>query len=356
MSEQLVVQSHRGPYTAVFDEEALGRLNAQVPAQAHFIIDAKVAGLYRQELTNVLAAPSVLEIVAEEANKTLDKFTGYVERLVARGVRRGHVLVAIGGGIMQDIVCFLAATLLRGLTWHFYPTTLLAQADSCIGSKSSINVGKIKNVLGTFTPPEMIYITTRVLATLEEREIYSGLGEMLKVHAIAGPAKFDQLAADYSRIFTDSALMKRYISQSLEIKQAIIELDEFDRGPRNIMNYGHSFGHALESATNFGIPHGIAVSLGMDMANYLAMRLGLMEESHYWRMHPTLAANFAGYRDTEIPLDDFWAAISKDKKNTDAALRLILPDAQARMTIGSYPNDADFRKICTEYLRTQRYQ
>jgi 3-dehydroquinate synthase len=356
VSETLVVRSHKGPYTVFFADQPQAQLNVPVLPQVHFIIDAKVAGLYAGDLHQVLGSPSVLLIEATEANKTLDKFTGYVDHLISRGVRRGHALVAIGGGIMQDIVCFLSATLLRGVPWYFYPTTLLAQADSCIGSKSSINVGKTKNILGTFTPPEKIYITTSVLATLEDREFRSGLGEMLKVHAIDGPAAFDRIAADYPRLFTDQELLRRYICASLAIKKAIIEEDEFDQGVRNIMNYGHSFGHALESATDFFIPHGIAVTIGMDMANYTSMRLGLMDPSHYQRMHPPLKANYAGFLPREIPLEIFFPALLKDKKHTDVQLRLVLPDAQSRINVGLYSFDDALRHIWTDYLTKELFQ
>lgn len=351
MFKQMDIQSCSGSYSVIFEDDAFRRLNANVPAKSHFIIDQKVAGLYSEELDNVLTSSSVLQIEATEHNKALEKFAGYVEYLVSRGVRRDHMLVAIGGGIIQDIACFLSATLLRGLSWHFYPTTLLAQADSCIGSKSSINVGRMKNILGTFTPPEKIFVATRVLSTLEEREIRSGIGEMLKVHGIDGPESFDQIAADYYRISKDPAAMEQYIFRSLEIKKALIEMDEFDRGPRNVMNYGHSFGHAIESATDFAIPHGIAVSIGMDMANYVAVRLGITDEVHYLRMRPSLVANSRGYEHTSIPIEAFLSAITKDKKNTDAKLRLILPDALGRVGIGLYKNDANFREICSDYFR-----
>ncbi|MCZ6759787.1 MAG: 3-dehydroquinate synthase [Gemmatimonadetes bacterium] len=354
MYESLTIQSHRGPYTVIFEEDAFRSLDATVPSHAHFIVDERVAGLYAKELARVLAAPSVLSIEATEANKSLDKFTGYVDHLVCNHVRRRDTLIAVGGGIIQDITCFLAATVLRGLNWHFYPTTLLAQADSCIGSKSSINVGNTKNVLGTFTPPERIVISSGVLDTLDKRDLRSGIGEMLKVHAIEGPEYFDQIAADYHSLLSDRTMMVHYIHRSLEIKKAIIEQDEFDRGLRNIMNYGHSFGHAIESATDFTVPHGIAVTIGMDMANYTAVRLGLLDRGHYDRMHPTLMMNFAGFERLEVPLTSFFAALSKDKKNIDTRLGLILPDASARLTLGSYRNDAALRAIFVEYLSTER--
>lgn len=349
-----MVQSHRGPYTVTFDDEALARLDAAVPASAHFVVDAAVAALHEREIKNVLGAPSVLRIEATESSKSLDRFSAYVEHLVARGVRRGHTLVAIGGGVVQDIVCFLATTLLRGLEWNFYPTTLLAQADSCIGSKSSINVGTLKNVLGTFTPPSRIVISTGVLATLAERDVRSGIGEMLKAHAIDGPGSFDAIAADYSRLRRDAATLRRYLRRSLEIKKALVEKDEFDQGPRQVMNYGHTFGHALESATDFAIAHGIAVTIGMDMANYTALRLGLMAERHYKRMHPTLAENYAGFEKVDVPLARFLDALGKDKKNRATDLCLILPDADARPSRGFYANDEVFRAICAEYLTVER--
>ncbi len=354
MSDPLVIQSHRGPYEVAFDEEAFDRLDASVPAKAHFLIDAKIASLYAKTLKNVLSSSSVLLIEATEPNKSLDKFTAYVEHLVEKKVRRGDMLVAMGGGILQDIACFLAATLLRGLEWHFYPTTLLAQADSCIGSKSSINVGKAKNLMGTFTPPKSIFISTRVLDTLSSVELRSGIGEMLKVHAIDSPASFDRIAFDYAALLSSRTTLVEYIRHSLLIKKRIIEIDEFDQNVRNVMNYGHSFGHAIESATDFSVPHGIAVTMGMDMANFAASRLGLTDASHYRRMRPPLKANFQGFEGQEIPLDLFLNAISKDKKNAGADLNLILLDRDARVHRVAIPNDGRFKDICSEYLLEER--
>lgn len=350
VSEPLVIQSHRGPYSVYFDEDSLLHVPEMVSSKAHYVIDSKVADLYQSGLRAVLESASVLRIEALETNKSLERCPAYVEHLVGRGIRRGHVLVAIGGGIIQDIVCFLAATLLRGLDWQFYPTTLLAQADSCIGSKSSINVGRLKNIVGTYTPPVRIGISMKVLATLPEEQIRSGIGEMLKVHAIAGPEAFDRIAADYDTILKDPAVMRAYILRSLEIKKGIIEQDEFDRGLRNVMNLGHSFGHAIESATDYAVPHGIAVTMGTDMANFVAARLGLAGEEHYRRMHPTLAKNYRGFEATAVPREQFFSAIGKDKKNTDAKLNLILPNTQGRVGRVECDNDTRFHEACEDYF------
>jgi 3-dehydroquinate synthase len=353
VSDTLVVQSHTGPYEVSFEWGAIARIHEAAPSRVHFIIDSNVARLYAAPLARVLASPSVLQIDATERNKSLDRFPDYVEHLVSRGVRRGHVLVAVGGGVVQDIVCFLGATLLRGLDWWFYPTTLLAQADSCIGSKSSINVGRAKNILGTFTPPRRIVIDPDVLATLDDRDLRSGYGEMLKAHAIAGPDAFDAIARDYPEL-SSPAVLQQYIRRSLEIKRRIIEQDEFDRGIRHVMNYGHTFGHAIESATLYSVPHGIGVTIGADMANYTAMSLGRMDAGHYHRMHGTLKANYVGFDETPVPFDAFMQAIAKDKKNTDTELVLILPGSDARLAPVACANDSRFHDICREYLDNGR--
>lgn len=353
MSRELIVQSHQGPYRAEFVTEPFPGVDAPGP-QRHYVIDAKVAEIYATELAGVLRSKSVLLIEAKESNKSLERMPEYVTHLLGRGIKRGHLLVAIGGGIIQDITCFIGAVLLRGVDWHFHPTTLLAQADSCIGSKSSINVGRFKNVVGTYTPPKRIVVSSALLKSLPDVEIRSGIGEMLKVHVIAGPAAFDRIAADYTRIVADPAVLQDYIIRSLEIKRGIIEQDEFDRGIRNVMNLGHSFGHAIESATNFGIPHGVAVTIGIDMANHLAVTIGRMERAHFDRMHPTLRQNYAGFERTEIQVDGFFGAIAKDKKNTDAKLGLILPDAEAIPRRVECANDERFQNACREYFASVR--
>lgn len=353
-ASELVVQSHAGPYRVVFEDGALAALGREPPDDAHVVVDRRVAELYAAELAQVLAATSTLVIEATEDAKSLERLPDYIEHLVGHGIRRGHVLVAVGGGIVQDIVAFLAATLLRGLEWRFYPTTLLAQADSCIGSKSSINARGVKNILGTYTPPAEVVVDASLLATLTDVDLRSGIGEILKVHAIDGPETFDALAQDYARLIADRDVLARSIVRALEIKRRIIEEDEFDTGPRLVMNYGHSFGHAIEAATEFGIPHGIAVTIGMDMANHVSARLGVGTPAHHGRMHPTLVANYAGFERREIPFDSFLTAIARDKKNVGAALRLVLPDAEGRIGLHVVPNDDAFRAAAGEYLESGR--
>ncbi len=355
MFDALAVQSHKGPYEVCFDESALDTLNGSDLSNLHLIIDRRVAELYRGQMNRLLSHPSLLLIEATEEAKSLERFPAYVSHLVAKGVKRGHVLLAIGGGILQDITCFLAATLLRGLDWRFLPTTLLAQADSCIGSKSSINCADAKNILGTFTPPKRIDLSTRFLDTLDERDVRSGIGEMLKVHAIDGPAAFLRIASDYEAMLKDRKVMLDYLRASLEIKKRYIELDEFDQGPRNIFNYGHSFGHAIEAATRFAVPHGIAVSLGMDMANHIAAGLGLCDPSLPESARPVLRANYKGFETTPVPFDAFMAALSKDKKNVGAgSVTVILPHGDGRIERRTVTTDDKFLALTRNFLESVR--
>lgn len=320
---KLTVQSHKGPYSVFFDDKF--KLVQLGEGHLYFLIDSKVIRLYSEELRPILGQSNTLLIEATEENKSIEHIIPIIEQLVAHKIRRDHTLIAIGGGIIQDITCFIASTLLRGINWKFVPTTLLAQADSCIGSKSSINLGATKNILGTFNPPSEIFICSQFLDTLEDKDIRSGIGEILKVHAIESASAYDRLAADYDSLWTDRNILLGYIRQALLIKQRFIEIDEFDKGVRNIFNYGHSFGHAIESATNFYVPHGVAVTMGMAMANHIAVQRGLLPEQHAVRMKSVLHKNYYPFASTPIAVDALLSALMKDKKNTASKLALIFP-------------------------------
>jgi len=350
MSEEIIIQSHKGEYKVGFDRGGMDQLNANPIKDAVYIVDENISNLYSEKLDNILNSKRILQIEATEENKSLDKFPKYVEQLVKLQVRRGQPLVAIGGGVIQDITCFLATTMMRGLPWIFYPTTLLAQADSCIGSKSSINSGEVKNILGTFTPPERIVIDVDFLQTLEKKEICSGIGEMIKVHAINSPSSFNEISGSYEQVVTDFGVMEDFIHDSLLMKKKLIEIDEFDVGPRNVMNYGHSFGHAIETATNYGVPHGVAVTIGMDLANYVAASLGVSTNNHFERMHGVMDKNCAAYRHVHIDVELLLSALEKDKKNSATQLRLILPSKDGNISIGLYDNNKVLADSIYEYF------
>jgi len=349
--DSLTIQSHKGPYSVRFDDTLLENPDQLIDQDTHFIVDSNVARLYPKFLKKIVSNPRTILIDAKEKNKSIEQVIPLIRRLVDNKIRRNHSLMAIGGGIIQDITCFIASNLQRGLRWTLVPTTLLAQADSCIGSKSSINLGDTKNILGTFNPPKHIILCTDFLETLEDKDIHSGIGEIIKVHAIDGEASFNKLAADYDRLLSEREVLLTYVIEALRIKQKYIEIDEFDRDARNIFNYGHSFGHAIETATDFSIPHGVAVTIGMDMANHIAVQRNLISEEHYKRMQPIIYKNYAAFKEVEIEFELFFEALLKDKKNTSTQQVLIFPVGESanieRVTI--LP-DEKFRTQCEVYF------
>ena len=350
MSKQLDIQSRSGQYSVIFVENIQGILSAYDREETQFIIDKKVYELYREMFEPCLLNAKITFIEASEENKNLDRMTYYISELVKNQVRLNHKLVAIGGGITQDITCFIASTLFRGMQWDFFPTTLLAQADSCIGSKSSINVGGFKNLVGTFYPPMKIYLAVNFLKTLEKCDVQSGVGEILKVHMIKGIRQFENCLGQYDQMMRDPSLLEGFIFHSLMYKREKIEADELDKNIRNVMNYGHSYGHAIESATNFRIPHGIAVTIGMDMANYQSSRMHRISSNKFSKWHEVLKKNYQQYRNEKIDLDKFLSAIAKDKKNTGIDLQLILVSEKNDIEKIKVISDDSFKENCQTFL------
>lgn len=357
MPSEISIQSHRGIYKAHFISEAFSQIENIANEKTYFIIDKNISEIYAQPLAPILKKSKILIIEANENNKDLDCFSGYVSSLASLGVKRDCTLVAIGGGVIQDITCFLASTLFRGMSWCFYPTTLLAQADSCIGSKSSINVAGIKNLMGTFTPPNEIYIDVNFLKTLEFKDVLSGVGEMIKVHGIAGITYLEEIAHNYEKITDTTEGMQEYIYKSLIIKKGIIEQDEFDIGIRNIMNYGHTFGHAVESASNYDISHGIAVTIGQAMACRYAFEKKMISERTYQLANTLLLKNFHNSREANVDFDIFLGAIKKDKKNVGSQVAIIIPtNDKFEIKKKLVEADEDFINFCKNYFSANGFK
>lgn len=296
------------------------------PSDAFWLVDDRVAALHRDALGAPLVEGRTFRIEASEQAKSYAALQPVFEWLLGAGCRRSSRLVVVGGGVLQDIGCFVASVLMRGLRWTLVPTTLLAQCDSCIGSKSSINVGRYKNQLGTFYPPHEVLITFEFLSTLSEDEIHSGLGEAIKLHLIAGPVETSRLRAMLAEPDRLADVLPGIIWDSLRIKKRYIEEDEFDRGVRNLLNYGHTFAHAFESATGYAIPHGIAVIMGVVCATSFSEQLGLAPPGSFADIRDWLRPYYGRFAATLHRADpaDIIAAFRQDKKNSDGKLTFVL--------------------------------
>jgi 3-dehydroquinate synthase len=196
-----------------------------------------------------------------------------------------------------------------------------------------------------------VWIASQLLRSLDPRDLRSGVGEMLKIHAIDGPETFARIAADYDALFADWMLMLAYVRRSLAIKRPFCEIDEFDRRERNVLNFGHTFGHAIEAATDFAVPHGIGVTMGMDVALEIAAGIGRIGNDLVDRMRPVLRRNAGEFLKVPVPLERYFTALARDKKNVgSSSVTVILPEADGRITRSVQPLDQRFRALVSGYF------
>jgi len=323
------IESRVKSYTCEVVTDLLGRKEeifaGQTSPRKFYFIDGNFFRVYEDGLRRFIDGEDFLIIEADENNKAYLKLADYYSALIERGFTRNDCLVTFGGGVLQDISGFIASTLYRGIPWIFIPTTLLAQADSCIGSKTSINFGQNKNLIGTFYPPDRIFIDLAFTRTLSRADFHSGLGEIIKFHLLSDKAGYERLtrylSADDLRA-TD--LFPGIVESTLAVKKSYFDADEFDTGRRNLLNYGHCFGHALESASQFAVSHGEAVIAGMGFANCAARKRGIMDQAVYESMEAIFARFYPRFDLGSVSAEQIIAYMKRDKKRTGKDLTMIM--------------------------------
>ena len=287
-----------------------------------------------------------LFIEATEDGKQLTAIAPLIESLRAAGLARdGHIL-AIGGGVIQDVACFIATVYMRGVRWTLVPTTLLAMVDSCIGGKSSINVGAFKNLAGSFYPPDAIIIPISAIETLPAEHVAAGQCEAAKICFAHGDSSFDAyLKLDRQGGLRDPAGL---VSLSLNAKKWFVEIDEFDQNERLLLNFGHSFGHAIESCTDYLVTHGVAVGVGCLAAveASCANSPALAELPRVKALTNDLLATLtqvSGLSDSLVGVgrDQFFHFWRSDKKHSPAEYRPILIDETGFLYRAARPRNAD---------------
>lgn len=300
-----------------------------------FPLDQRIAvicdSFFYSHLNSILGNTRVhliIPIESSERNKTLSTVDSIISELFDHSPIN-HI-IAIGGGVVQDLAGFTCSIFKRGLKWTFIPTTLLAQGDSCLGSKTSINYHSCKNLLGTFHPPNSIYIDTDFLSSLSDIDIISGVGDMLHYALVMSTIPKSLCNAKWLEFKSLSNIEKIQTIQHIHsIKKTFIELDEFDTNFRRLLNFGHSFGHAIECASNYQIPHGLAVIYGMVVACFLSTKLSLIQEypDHYTNLLvPAFKVCYQHVKDISLDKKLFLDAIYHDKKNKSSEnINIILP-------------------------------
>lgn len=298
------------------------------------VIDENVWRLYKKSLLKPFHNTRRIILPIYEERKTIENVTELYKYAIEKNAKRNLTVVSIGGGITQDVTGFFASTMYRGINWIFVPTTLLAQGDSCIGAKTSLNFKNYKNLIGTFYPPSKIYIYTGFLKTLDEINYYSGLGEIVKLSIIKGEKSIQKIEKILPLLIKrDEDVLKNAIINALKIKKEYIESDEFDTGKRNILNYGHCFGHALESGTDYAVFHGQAIIVGMMFANMISRRRGYIptERENYIFNNILLPIQKTDFRNITLNKEKIIKGMLKDKKRTGVDLAIIISDGYSKM-------------------------
>ena len=334
MQESFDVKTSIGNYQVIVGVDLLKQANQK--QNIVFLVDEILVPRLNVDLARVIAIPAL------ESSKNLDYMSGVIGKMRALGANRDTHVYAIGGGILQDIATFVTSIYMRGIPWTYFPSTLLSMADSCIGGKSSINVAGYKNLVGNIYPPTAVYVDMNFCETLGIKEIIGGLAEAVKICFARGPEAFNEYLVADPHFPLEKAKGVKVVLSALLAKKWFIEVDEFDRSERLLLNYGHTFGHALEASSNFSIAHGVAVAIGMLAANQYAIYSGRLSQAGIAYVKKLddylikLLDPIKGELVKLISLIDLSDVLSKfegDKKHRQDQYRIVIPSGEGGLTL-----------------------
>lgn len=307
------------------------------------VTNETVYKLYYQKLVANLKDFKIEKIILKEGekHKNIDSLQKIWDKALNIKLERKDAIIALGGGVIGDIAGFAASTYLRGIDFIQIPTTLLAQVDSSIGGKVAINHPLGKNMLGAFYQPKLVLIDTHVLKTLPERELKTGLGEVLKYAFIEKSCElgenlelFEFLKANKAAIYNfDSIILEKLVEYCCKLKASVVSKDEKESGLREILNLGHTIGHAIEKTTDYKkFTHGEAISLGMIGAFKLSLDKNLID-ANYMKEALELLTQYEIVRKPNIDAQKVLQATAYDKKVVDSKVRFVLPTAKGEVAI-----------------------
>lgn len=294
------------------------------------IVDSNVDKIYSDECIKQIkatgATPFKFVFGAGEESKNLQIVNDIYKACMKNKMERGDAIVALGGGVTGDIAGFVAATYMRGINFIQIPTSVLAQCDSSIGGKVGVDFDGVKNIIGAFYQPKMVYINTSVLKTQNDREYYSGFGEIVKYAIIMDKALFEYLENNIEGIKErDTGVLKQIIKRNCTIKAKVVEIDEKEAGLREILNFGHTIGHAVESELDFTMPHGECVSIGIVGISKIAVRMGVLPIEDFNRILNLLKTLGLPIGHKGLEPDEIFSLMQLDKKVKKGRINYILP-------------------------------
>lgn len=303
--------------------------SAGLKGKAAVVTNPLVGGLYAEKVLKSLEDAGfktvLITIPDGEEYKSLTEAASIYDSLIEHKMERSSAIVALGGGVIGDITGFVASTYLRGVPYIQVPTTLLSQVDSSVGGKTAVNHPKGKNLIGAFYQPKAVYIDPDVLGTLAPREVKAGLAEVVKYGVIWDKKFFETLEGSAPRLLENGEELISAIERSCTIKAEVVGSDETEQGVRAILNFGHTFGHAIEALSGYGtFKHGEAVAIGMAMASDLSAKLGMCTQALADRIKGLIAALGLPTSAPGIPASAFIESMKLDKKVEGAKMRFVL--------------------------------
>ncbi len=353
-------------YDIVIARSAVNRINEFLNANSKkyskvFIIsDENVAKLHLTHLQSKINHNNTVETIivdAGESAKSFSVFEGVCNQVLTKGANRNSLIVAFGGGVVGDLAGFVASVIMRGIDFIQIPTTLLSAVDSSVGGKTAINSKAGKNLIGAFYQPKLVLIDLDFLQTLPQRELKAGYAEVVKYGLIGDAKFFEYLQVNYQKIFAgDDETLMYIIAQSCQAKADIVTQDEKEKGLRAMLNLGHSFGHVLESDTNYSniLNHGEAVAIGMVMAAQMSANLGYLnpDKIDIITNHLTKAGlnlNLLSIK-KDWNRDNFANILQKDKKNDAGELNFVLLRDIGSAFVAKDIDIAEFYNVIDRYL------
>lgn len=344
MNQPLLIHSAQWNYPVTFHARiSEGMASLGELGEALIVVDSNVLSLHREALSGLTESLPTLAIEPTEEAKSLTGVSHLVDWLLAQRAVRTATVIGIGGGCIQDLVSFTSHIYYRGINWVFLPTTVLSQSDSCIGAKSGINVLPFKNQLGALHSPRAVHICEEFLQTLPDVEMASGYGEIVKL-SVTSSRHFLPLL---EKSLADGGLRNPHLLEltraSLAAKQEIIEEDEYESDLRRVLNYGHSFGHALEVLSGHQIPHGLAVLWGIDVINSLGVKWGITPEPLRDRLHRLVASYFDFTLPVTPTAEELVETVSRDKKVAHGRMHFAVLRDEGDLTIEPRELDATLK-------------
>ena len=335
-------------------------LTSILPSKKVLIVtDDEVAKALLTTITQALSSVDlqVLILPSGEAHKNWESVSKILDCLMEHQFDRSSTLLSLGGGVVGDLSGFAAATYMRGMNWIQMPTTLLAQVDASVGGKTGFNYGEGKNLIGAFYQPKAVVCELSFLNNLPERPYLAGLAEVVKYGMICSSEFFSWLEANTEALkYREPEVLLKTVARSCEFKIQVVQADEKEQGQRMILNFGHTFAHAIESVTGFKTYyHGEAVSIGMLIATRLAVKLNYISDGVFDRLF-ALLDNLGlptSFEETDVPIEALLLQMNKDKKQANGQLRLVLPSRLGKVKIVQW-TDTNFLKktLMEDYVRS----